>query len=72
MAAGPPPTKGIRHVALFVRDMGVMERFYRERGDTAQARSQYERCLAEAREMGFRLRIDDCERALAELGQPGA
>lgn len=27
---GPPPTKGIRHVALFVRDMGVMERFYRE------------------------------------------
>ncbi len=30
LAAGPPPTKGIRHVALFVRDMGVMERFYRD------------------------------------------
>jgi catechol 2,3-dioxygenase-like lactoylglutathione lyase family enzyme len=27
---GPPPTKGIRHVALFVRDLGVMERFYRD------------------------------------------
>lgn len=30
VAAGPPPTKGIRHVALFVRDMGPMERFYRD------------------------------------------
>lgn len=29
-AAGPPPTKGIRHLALFVRDMGTMERFYRD------------------------------------------
>ena len=28
--SGPPPTKGIRHVALFVRDLGVMERFYRD------------------------------------------
>ena len=26
----PPPTKGIRHVALFVHDLGVMERFYAE------------------------------------------
>jgi catechol 2,3-dioxygenase-like lactoylglutathione lyase family enzyme len=26
----PPPTKGIRHIALFVRDMGVMEAFYRD------------------------------------------
>jgi catechol 2,3-dioxygenase-like lactoylglutathione lyase family enzyme len=25
-----PPTKGIRHIALFVRDMGVMEAFYRD------------------------------------------
>jgi catechol 2,3-dioxygenase-like lactoylglutathione lyase family enzyme len=24
----PPPTKGIRHVALFVRDMATMEAFY--------------------------------------------
>jgi catechol 2,3-dioxygenase-like lactoylglutathione lyase family enzyme len=30
VAPNPPPTKGIRHVALFVRDMGVMERFYRD------------------------------------------
>jgi catechol 2,3-dioxygenase-like lactoylglutathione lyase family enzyme len=29
-ASGPPPTKGIRHVALFVRDLGAMERFYRD------------------------------------------
>jgi len=31
-AAGssPPPTKGIRHVALFVRDMGTMEAFYKD------------------------------------------
>ncbi len=28
MSDQPPPTKGIRHVALFVDDMGVMERFY--------------------------------------------
>jgi catechol 2,3-dioxygenase-like lactoylglutathione lyase family enzyme len=26
----PPPTKGLRHVALFVRDMAAMERFYRD------------------------------------------
>ncbi len=26
--ASPPPTKGIRHVALLVRDMAAMERFY--------------------------------------------
>lgn len=24
----PPPTKGIRHVALFVHDLAAMERFY--------------------------------------------
>lgn len=24
----PPPTKGIRHVALYVRDLAAMERFY--------------------------------------------
>ena len=30
MSSGPPPTKGIRHVALFVRDMGAMEAFYRD------------------------------------------
>jgi catechol 2,3-dioxygenase-like lactoylglutathione lyase family enzyme len=29
-ASGPPPTKGIRHVALIVRDMALMERFYSE------------------------------------------
>jgi catechol 2,3-dioxygenase-like lactoylglutathione lyase family enzyme len=27
---GPPPTKGIRHVALRVRDMARMEAFYRD------------------------------------------
>jgi catechol 2,3-dioxygenase-like lactoylglutathione lyase family enzyme len=27
---GPPPTKGIRHVALFVRDIARMEAFYRD------------------------------------------
>jgi catechol 2,3-dioxygenase-like lactoylglutathione lyase family enzyme len=27
---GPPPTKGIRHVALFVRDMAKAEAFYRD------------------------------------------
>jgi catechol 2,3-dioxygenase-like lactoylglutathione lyase family enzyme len=26
----PPPTKGIRHVALLVRNMAVMEAFYRD------------------------------------------
>ncbi len=26
----PPPTKGIRHVALLVREMGPMEAFYRD------------------------------------------
>ncbi len=26
----PPPTKGIRHVALFVRDMAKVEAFYRD------------------------------------------
>jgi catechol 2,3-dioxygenase-like lactoylglutathione lyase family enzyme len=30
VVGSPPPTKGIRHVALFVRDMSVMERFYRD------------------------------------------
>ena len=30
MSSGPPPTKGIRHVALQVRDMGRMEAFYRD------------------------------------------
>ena len=30
MSSGPPPTKGIRHVALRVRDMGRMEAFYRD------------------------------------------
>jgi catechol 2,3-dioxygenase-like lactoylglutathione lyase family enzyme len=30
VATSPPPTKGIRHVALFVRDIGSMERFYRD------------------------------------------
>jgi catechol 2,3-dioxygenase-like lactoylglutathione lyase family enzyme len=28
--ASPPPTKGIRHVALFVRDMARAEAFYRD------------------------------------------
>ena len=28
--SGPPPTKGIRHVALFVRDLAAMEGFYRD------------------------------------------
>lgn len=28
MASTPPPTKGIRHVALFVRDMAKMAAFY--------------------------------------------
>jgi catechol 2,3-dioxygenase-like lactoylglutathione lyase family enzyme len=26
----PPPTKGIRHVALFVRDLATVEAFYRD------------------------------------------
>jgi catechol 2,3-dioxygenase-like lactoylglutathione lyase family enzyme len=30
VSSGPPPTKGIRHIALFVRDMGRMEAFYRD------------------------------------------
>ncbi len=30
MSSGPPPTKGIRHVALFVRDIASMEAFYRD------------------------------------------
>jgi catechol 2,3-dioxygenase-like lactoylglutathione lyase family enzyme len=30
VSSGPPPTKGIRHLALFVRDMGRMEAFYRD------------------------------------------
>ncbi len=30
MSSGPPPTKGIRHVALLVRDMARMEAFYRD------------------------------------------
>jgi catechol 2,3-dioxygenase-like lactoylglutathione lyase family enzyme len=29
-SSGPPPTKGIRHVALLVRDMARMEAFYRD------------------------------------------
>ena len=30
MSSGPPPTKGIRHVALRVRDLARMEAFYRD------------------------------------------
>ena len=30
MSSGPPPTKGIRHIALFVRDMAKVESFYRD------------------------------------------
>jgi catechol 2,3-dioxygenase-like lactoylglutathione lyase family enzyme len=30
VSSGPPPTKGIRHVALFARDMPKMEAFYRD------------------------------------------
>jgi catechol 2,3-dioxygenase-like lactoylglutathione lyase family enzyme len=30
VTSGPPPTKGIRHVALFVREMAKMESFYRD------------------------------------------
>jgi catechol 2,3-dioxygenase-like lactoylglutathione lyase family enzyme len=30
VSSGPPPTKGIRHVALFVRDLARMEAFYRD------------------------------------------
>jgi catechol 2,3-dioxygenase-like lactoylglutathione lyase family enzyme len=30
VSSGPPPTKGIRHVALYVRDMAAMEHFYRD------------------------------------------
>jgi catechol 2,3-dioxygenase-like lactoylglutathione lyase family enzyme len=30
VSSGPPPTKGIRHVALLVRDLAKMEAFYRD------------------------------------------
>jgi catechol 2,3-dioxygenase-like lactoylglutathione lyase family enzyme len=30
VSSGPPPTKGIRHIALFVGDMATMEAFYRD------------------------------------------
>jgi catechol 2,3-dioxygenase-like lactoylglutathione lyase family enzyme len=30
VSSGPPPTKGIRHVALLVRDIAAMEAFYRD------------------------------------------
>jgi catechol 2,3-dioxygenase-like lactoylglutathione lyase family enzyme len=30
VSSGPPPTKGIRHVALRVHDMARMEAFYRD------------------------------------------
>jgi catechol 2,3-dioxygenase-like lactoylglutathione lyase family enzyme len=30
VTSGPPPTKGIRHVALLVRDIAAMETFYRD------------------------------------------
>jgi catechol 2,3-dioxygenase-like lactoylglutathione lyase family enzyme len=30
VSSGPPPTKGIRHIALFVADMARAEAFYRD------------------------------------------
>jgi catechol 2,3-dioxygenase-like lactoylglutathione lyase family enzyme len=30
MSHGPPPTKGIRHIALLVRDLPKVEAFYRD------------------------------------------